>query len=142
MAEEKSYEELFSKLQEEIEEYDRKLESTKRFLSIIKKNQEAGLFDDQDAGWLEEDIADLEEKKRVRVEEYTRRRELYENSIVKMEKILEKRKRIIEDENGHSNVLQNRPDLLKKFAEKRATLIKTIKQAKVELQQPLKNLRQ
>ena len=138
MADEKSYQELFAKLQAEIDEYDRELKAVKKFHATVKKNQESGLFDDQDIKWIDADIEDMEEKRRVRVEEYNRRKDLYENSIVKMEKILEQRKNIIEEVDSESNVFQNRPELLKKFAEKRATLIKTVKQAKVELQQPLK----
>ena len=132
------YQDLFAVLQQEITTYSEMLKSVLHFKEVIVNGQRDGLFDDQDLAWLEKDIEDLSRKREERLREFEKRKDLYENSIVRLEDILDKRKAIIEEADQSLHVFQNRPDLLQKFAQKRAVLIKTVEQAKTELQQPVK----
>jgi hypothetical protein len=138
MAAEQKYQDLFTQLKREIKMYDDKLQALSRFRDMVVNSEREGLFDKEDMSWIEDDIENVRTERDKRQAEYERRKELYENSIVKMENILQKRKLVFDQADSKFGVLQQRPDLLKKFAEKQATLMTTVKQAKVELQQPLK----
>lgn len=130
--------EMFATLQSEIDNYTTMLNSVLEFKKTVENGKRSGLFDDEDEAWLDDDIRVLTLKRNERVAELQKRKELYDKSIIKLEEILNKRKSIIENADQQLRVFQNRPELLQKFAKKNATLIRTMEQAKQELQQPLR----
>jgi hypothetical protein len=132
------FEILFRNLQHEIYEYNKVIESVQSFKAHIEQGLRDGVFDNQDIQWVEEDLKTLMEDKEKKEVEYNKRKEIYENSVLKLENILEKRKQIIEDADKNTHIFSNRKDLLKKFAHKSATLLKLIEQGKKDLQQPFK----
>lgn len=134
MASDKKYSKVLSKLKHEISRKKSMLDSLKQFRTIIKTHQTEGLFDDEDLKWVEDDIEVLSAEISDLQADYQSRKEIYDNSIVRLERILNHRKKIIEDAEESLNIFNHRPHLLKKFSQKHVTLIKTIEQAKNTLQ--------
>ena len=128
------FEKLFDTLKLEITEYIHLIEAVQKFSAYIARGHQEGIFDDQDLSWVEDDLKKLMTEKNKKEIEYQKRKEIYENSVVKLEKVLEKRKKIIEEANQQTHVFDFRPDLLKNFAQKRAALTKIIEQGKKDLQ--------
>lgn len=131
------HDKIFSRLESEINHYNSLLESVAHFKEQVESGLRQGIFDNQDLEWIETDVQRLIKERDERVKEYERRKNLYDNSIVKMEDILNRRKEIIEETDKKYGVFKQRPELLKLFAQKRASLIRTVEQAKNELQQPI-----
>jgi hypothetical protein len=128
------FERLFNNLHLEIQEYNNIIDSVQKFSTYIEHGRKEGIFDDQDMEWIEEDLKKLKTEKDKKEQEYKKRKEIYENSVVKLEAVLEKRKKTIEDADRNTGVFNARPDLLKKFAQKRAILMKIIETGKKEIQ--------
>ena len=112
-----NYPPIFVELKKEITYYETLLEKVTKFKVMIQNNASNGLFDDQDIGWIDDDIKTLTAELNKRVEEFESRKNFYENSIVRFEDILDQRKNIIESADAECQVLSNRPELLEKFAQ-------------------------
>jgi len=134
MASDKKYSKVLSKLKHEISRKKSMLDSLKQFRTIIKTHQSEGLFDDEDLKWVDDDINSLSEEIANLQIDYQNRKEIYDNSIVRLEHILNHRKKVIEEAEESLNIFHHRPHLLKKFSQKHVVLIKTIEQAKDTLQ--------
>ena len=129
-------ENLFIDLQKKIQEYNDTIEAVEKFFLCIEEGKKEGIFDDQDIGWIEDDLKCLRDQRLQKETEYKKRKELYDNSVVKLEDVLERRKILIEEADQQTGVFNMRPELLKKFAQKRATLMKIVDQGKQDIQQP------
>jgi conjugal transfer/entry exclusion protein len=127
------YPPIFGQLQKEIDYYHNMLQNVTKFRNMIQQKSSDGLFDEQDISWVDADIKELEKELQQRTAQFDKRKHLYENSILRLENILQQRKGVIETADNECQVLSDRSGLLEKFAQKRATLIKTVEQAKHEL---------
>lgn len=98
---------------------------------------EADVFDDEDLQYISDYKVKIEELKQMHQEnlsqlrdELTSKRNRYEKTIKTLEAIVQRRKRIIDDIESRTHVLSENPELLEMFAQKQATLMKSIQKAK------------
>jgi len=131
------FENLFFNMRNEIQEYMKVIDSLHKFRQYIDQGVRDGVFDEEDRRWIEEDLQKLTLEKDKKEIEYNNRKQAYEGSILKLENIMNVRKQIIEEADKNTNVFSSRPELLKKFAQKRANLIKIVEQGKKDLQKPM-----
>lgn len=129
------YEHIFRALQDEIKEHQKIIKALELFRQKVTQGLKDGIFDDQDMQWIDDDLQHLLQEKEHKEKVFQQKREIYENSVLKLESILEKRRNVIEEVDSHTNIFSARPELLKKFAQKRATLMKIVDQGKKDLQQ-------
>lgn len=128
------FEQLFAKLNQDIQQLDNTIHSVEQFLQHVAAGIPDGVFDDQDRIWVEDDLKRLRAERQAKDADRQNRQEIYEQSVLKLERILNQRKQIIEDADRQTDVFRMRPELLKKFAQKRATLMKLVEQGKKDLQ--------
>ena len=127
------FEHIFRQLYQDIEQSANILQSVRQFKQHIEPGLNEGVFDTQDLQWITEDETNLEKELKTKEEDLRKRKEIYEHSVLKLEKLLDKRKKMIEEGDRQTNVFAYRPELLKKFAQKRAELMKMTEQGKKEV---------
>lgn len=136
MSSREQFEQLFVTLKREIHEITQLLQSVQSFRSYIERGIKDGTFDAEDLTWVEEDIRQLETSKKQKEQELIEKEQIYTNSVLKLEEILDRRKNIIESAEEQTHALSLRPNLLQNFAKKRAQLMKLIDQGRRDLQKP------
>jgi chromosome segregation ATPase len=124
---------LFKHLQDEIQNYDVLCHSVQTFKQYIEQGVEEGIFDQQDIQWLDEDLLNLKREKEEKEHNLKLKKETYNGSVTKLEHILKRRTQLIEEADKVSQMFRFRPNLLKKFAQKRVTLMKIVEQGKQDL---------
>ncbi len=143
------YEQLFLQFEEQIRAISKHIKqihesiaSVNVLFARIKEeiDKETGTFDTEDLEWVQSKIEELnknveqaESEKANKEQEYQRKKNMYDSSIVKMKHILLRRKQILEEVDNVSQVFLVCPDLLKKFAKKRATLSQMVEESEREL---------
>lgn len=132
------FEELFKTLKTDIEECTKVIHAVEEFKKYVETGLKDGIFDQQDMQWIEEDLKALVADKTHKETEYLKRKEIYEKSVLSLQNILDQRRKIIETADEQTEVFRSRPHLLKKFAQKSATLMKMVEQGKKDLQEPFK----
>ena len=132
-----NFEILFLDLHKEIQNYNSVIQTIQQFKSYIEKNLNDGIFDEEELKWINEDLENVTEIRDKKESEYFKKKEIYETNVLRLENILNKRKQIIDEADSKTGVFNIRPELLKKFAQKRALLMKMVDQGKRDLQQPL-----
>lgn len=132
-----NFENLFLDLHKEIQNYNNVIQTIQQFKSYIEQNLNDGIFDEEELKWINEDLENMTEIRDKKESEYLKKKEIYETNVLRLENILNKRKQIIDEADSKTGVFNIRPELLKKFAQKRALLMKMVDQGKRDLQQPL-----
>lgn len=128
------FEQLFSNLKQEIQEYNALAQSVQSFKQYIEHGMKEGIFDKEDAEWIDTDLKGLLESKKSKEQELVVKETLYRNSVLKLEDILARRDNVIEEAEQNTRALSLRPELLKHFAKKRARLMTMVDAGKQDLQ--------
>lgn len=128
------FELLFAHLKQEIQEYHALVQSVHVLKQYVETGMQEGIFDREDMEWIDADIKGLLELKEKKTQELVAKETLYRNSIVKLENMLTQRDQIIKKADQDTNVLSLRPDLLRRFAKKRAHLMTIVDAGKRDLQ--------
>lgn len=128
------FERMFSKLKQEISECQTLIQSVQSFRQYIEHGLKDGIFDQEDLDWVEADLKELSATKEKKEQELVSKENIYKNSVLKLEEILERRTDAIEQAEQSTRALSMRPDLLKHFAKKRAHLMMMVDKGKQELQ--------
>jgi len=93
-----------------------------------------GIFDKEENEWVDAELKRITDIKNSCQEELSKKEDLYLNSILKLENLLEQRRIAIENAEKESCVFEQCPRLLQQFAEKRANLMKLVEKGKQDLQ--------
>ena len=117
-----------------IEEHDRTIKSLQTFKQHIEKGLKEGIFDKEENEWVDAELKRITDIKNSCQEELSKKEDLYLNSILKLENLLEQRRIAIENAEKESCVFEQCPRLLQQFAEKRANLMKLVEKGKQDLQ--------
>jgi len=127
-------EQLFTSLRQEIVEYQTLVQSVNSFKQYIEHGLNDGIFDQEDLEWINSDLSDIIQRKEQKEQELSQKEDLYKNSVLKLEAILDKRKEAIEQAEHNTHALSLRPRLLQNFAKKRAHLMMLVDKGKKDLQ--------
>lgn len=131
---ENEFDQLFSNLKKEIHEYNTLVQSVQAFREHVEHGMRDGIFDKEDMEWIESDLKQLQFNKQQKEQELLAKEDIYKNSVLKLEEILDRRKNAIEVAEQSTHALSLRPDLLKNFAKKRAQLMMMVDKGKKDLQ--------
>jgi hypothetical protein len=131
---ENEFDQLFANLKKEIQEYNTLVQSVQSFREHIEHGMKEGIFDKEDMDWIESDLKQLQLNKQQKEQELLAKEDIYKNSVLKLEEILDRRKNAIEVAEQSTHALSLRPDLLKNFAKKRAHLMMMVDKGKKDLQ--------
>ena len=127
--------EMFKAQQLIIQGHERTIESLQIFKKHIAKGLERGIFDKEENEWVEDELKRITDLKTNCQNDLSKKENLYLNSILKLENLLEERRIAIENAENESCVFEQCPRLLQRFAEKRANLIKLVDKGKQNLQE-------
>jgi DNA repair exonuclease SbcCD ATPase subunit len=127
-------EQLFKSLRQEIGEYQTLAQSINSFKQYIEHGLNDGIFDQEDLEWINSDLSDIIQRKEQKEQELIQKEDLYRNSVLKLEEILDKRTEAIEQAEQTTHALSLRPNLLQNFAKKRAHLMMLVDKGKKDLQ--------
>lgn len=128
--EESSGDVSFQELENSVKECALNIAALEKFRSHIHEGKECGIFDAEDLKWVDDELTEKRAHYQDMNNELRNKRYLYDNSITKLEQVLNDRKIIIEAAENETNVLQNNPTLLQLFARKNAQLIQMLEHAK------------
>ena len=131
---ENEFDQLFANLKKEIIEYNTLVQSVQSFKEHIEHGMKEGIFDKEDMEWIESDLKQLQLNKQQKEQELLAKENIYKNSVLKLEEILDRRKNAIEAAEQSTHALSLRPELLKNFAKKRAHLMMMVDKGKKDLQ--------
>lgn len=120
----------FHELESQIEEFQIGIAALEKFRAHIQEGKEGGIFDAEDLKWVDDELSSKRAQYQEMAEELRNKRYLYDNSITKLEQVLESRKQIIETADNETDALKNNPTLLSLFARKNAQLIQMLENAK------------
>jgi hypothetical protein len=131
---ENEFDQLFANLKKEIVEYNTLVQSVQSFKEHIEHGMKEGIFDKEDMEWIDSDLKQLQLNKQQKEQELLAKENIYKNSVLKLEEILDRRKTAIEVAEQSTRALSLRPELLKNFAKKRAHLMMMVDKGKKDLQ--------
>ena len=126
--------EMFQSQHIVLEGYEQTIKSLRVFKEHILKGLEQGIFDKEENDWVDIEMERIHGLKKTCEEDLTRKEDIYINSILKLENLLEQRRLAIEKAEKESCVFEQCPRLLQRFAEKRANLMKLVDKGKQDLQ--------
>lgn len=124
---------LFRDQRAKLQEYDETLGSLQIFKQHIDLGHQQGIFDEEEINWIDAENKRICELKIICETDLLQKEDLYTNSILKLEQLLEKRRIAIEEAEKEASVFTKCPHLLQQFAEKRAKLMKLVEKGKAEL---------
>ena len=131
---ENEFDQMFTDLKKEIDEYKTLVQSVQSFKEHIEHGMKEGIFDKEDMEWIESDLKQLQLTKQQKEQELMAKEDIYKNSVLKLEEILDRRTNAIEAAEQTTHALSLRPELLKNFAKKRAQLMMMVDKGKKDLQ--------
>jgi hypothetical protein len=117
-----------------LEGYEQTINSLRVFKEHIQRGLEQGIFDKEENDWVDAELERINDLKKTCEDDLTRKEDIYMNSILKLENLLEQRRLAIEKAENDSCVFEQCPRLLQRFAEKRANLMKIVDKGKQDLQ--------
>jgi len=127
---------MFQELQNRITEASIKVESLQNLRNAILENKNNS-FDKEDLQIVDEHLKQSTNEVNNLKKELEQREMLYKNTILKLHQTLSVRQNVLENQNDKTQVLQKHPELLKKFANKQAQLVKTLKEMEELLLKPI-----
>ena len=114
--------------------YEQTMKSLRVFKEHIQKGLEQGIFDKEENDWVDIELERIHDLKKTCETDLMRKEDIYMNSILKLENLLEQRRLAIEKAEKESCVFEQCPLLLQRFAAKRANLMKIVDKGKQDLQ--------
>ena len=126
--------EMFQSQHQMLQGYEQTIQSLRVFKEHIQKGLEQGIFDKEENDWVDVELERINNLKKTCQDDLTRKEDIYMNSILKLENLLEQRRIAIEKAEKESCVFEQCPRLLQRFAEKRANLMKLVDKGKQDLQ--------
>lgn len=127
---------MFQELKNRIQEHNAKLESLQNLRTAVLENKNNS-FDKEDLQIIEDISKNTSTEMLNLKRELDQRESLYKNTILKLHQTLSVRQTVLEEQNDKTQVLSKHPDLLKKFANKQAQLVKTLKEMEELLLKPI-----
>jgi Fe2+ or Zn2+ uptake regulation protein len=95
------------------------------------------VFDDEDLTWVFTTLEQLAHQKAVLQLEMEKRQEVYNNTVVNMEKLVIQRMKVLEEIDAETGVLEENPELMNNFTIKQAHLTGLLREMKLKLDRPL-----
>ena len=126
--------EMFQSQHQILQGYDQTIKSLRVFKEHIQRGLEEGIFDKEENDWVDVELERISDLKKICADDLIRKEDIYMNSILKLENLLEQRRLAIERAEKESCVFEQCPRLLQRFAEKRANLMKLVDKGKQDLQ--------
>ena len=127
-----SIEEKLEETQRTLKDLDSSIEALLKFQQRIAAGLHEGVCDAQDLEWVTEEVTAKQRERQELHESYSRSKKFYDTSLQQLLQILSRRNELIEEADSHSHVFGCSPGLLRKFAQKRALLMRMIEQTKKE----------
>jgi hypothetical protein len=107
-----------------------KLLSLQRLREMMTSSECAYCFDKEDLSWVDNDIGALSKELHALRKEFEEKSQLYNRTLVDMQKTLDMRVEILNKVDEETNLCNLRPTLVKLFAEKQCELIKSMEECR------------
>lgn len=124
--------EAYRKLERGFEEEDQAVRGLQALLHSIEQS-ESGAFDKEDTEWIQQVLQKRMQKRDWFQDELSNRRNKYEANYVALQRIVETRRRMLEDMEDCHKVLSNNPELKIKLVKKQADLTALMNRCKAKL---------
>jgi len=125
---------IFTAIIEQIQSIDVSLEGLHTLLNRIKKNQNA--FDEEDQRLVQSKIDQYEQEKSNLQSELSRRQNLYQSTVKRMEQALSVRMDVLQQTDTDTQVLERHPELMEQFVAKQTALTEMLHTMKETLSSP------
>ena len=122
---------MFSKLEQQI----KTLTDQQKSIQVLAENLNADCFDKEDRAIIQSKLRLIIDTKRQVEESLQKKKEIYQNQIVGMEKQLTQRQKVLESSDQAQTVFVNFPDVLEFFAHKQSELSGSLATIKEQIQQ-------
>ncbi len=113
--------------------YPKKIECLMSLRDAIKTPDVSECFDEEDITWIDEELKKLAKELECFRKEWRHKNHLYNDTLIEMEKMLETRERVLNDEDGETQLFSQQPQITYCFATKQAELVNEMEKLKKQM---------